>query len=383
MLSDQRSGGTGSQSGVMSTTTQSTGAVARRAFVVTLVAATTVVAALAIWKLKTLVALLFLGVILAAAMRPGVEALARRRIPRSVGVLIHYAGVAVVLALVLWFVVPTSLHQVQEAVGNVPTTRGELKTAVRNSTGVKHEILIAVQHRLQGAPTLSGVVHPAIDLTRRGLEVLAGIFFVFAVGAYWIFERERAEGIVVSLVSPSKRRIVRQTWQLVDLRLGAYVRGVILLVCFVSTVLSFCFWLIGLPYWLLVGIFAGIVEIIPIIGPFLAAATAIGIGFTVSLHTAALAAVVVLGLRLLQDYVINPRVLGHAVGITPLTVLVAVSAAGFLFGPAWVPLATPFAALVATLVDVFVRDRDPADEDVPTVLFSAQDVEPARSAKRS
>ena len=367
----------------MSSRSQSTGDIASRAFVVTLVAVSTVVAALAIWKLKTLVALLFLGVFLAAAMRPGVEALARRRVPRSVGVLIHYGGIALVLAGVLWFVVPTSLHQVQEAIGNVPTTQGELKTAVKNSTGVKHEVLLAIQRRLKGAPTVSALVHPALDLTRRGLELLAGLFFVFAVGAYWIFERERAEGVVLSLVAPSKRRVVRQTWQLLDLRLGAYVRGVILLVCFVSTVLSFAFWLIGLPYWLLVGIFAGLVEIIPIIGPFIAAATAVGIGFTVSIHTAALAAGVVLGLRLLQDYVINPRVLGHAVGITPLTVLVAVSAAGFLFGPAWVPLATPFAALVATLVDVVIRDRDPAEEDVPTVLFSPQDVEPARSAKRS
>jgi len=360
----------------------STAGVAGRAFVVTLVALATVVSALAIWKLKILVALLFLGIILAAAMRPGVEALARRRVPRSVGVLIHYSGVVVVLGIVLWFVVPTSLHQIQEAVGNVPTSRGELKTAVHNSTGVKHEILVAIQRRLQRAPSASAFLHPALDLTRRGLEILAGIFFVFAVGAYWIFERERAEDVVVSLVRPGRRRLVRQTWQLLDLRLGAYVRGVILLVCFVSTVLSFSFWLIGLPYWLLVGIFAGLVEIIPIIGPFIAASTAIAIGFTVSLHTAALAAAVVLGLRLLQDYVINPRVLGHAVGITPLTVLVAVSAVGFLFGPAWVPLATPIAALVATLVDVFVRDRDPAEEDVPKVLFSAQDVEPARSGKR-
>ena len=80
---------------------------------------------------------------------------------------------------------------------------------------------------------------------------------------------------------------------------------------------------------------------------------------------------------------INPRVLGHAVGITPLTVLIAVSAVGFLLGPAWVPLATPFAALLATLVDVFVRDRDPAEEDVPAVLFTGQEVEPARRRERA
>ena len=152
-----------------STRSQTTGTVASRAFVVTLVALSTVLAAVVIWKLKTLVALLFLGMILAAAMRPGVEALARRRVPRSVGVLIHYGCLALVLAVVLWFVVPTSLHQIQAAVGNVPTTRGELKTAVDNSSGVKHEILVAIQRRLQHAPTVSTLVHPPIDLTRRVL----------------------------------------------------------------------------------------------------------------------------------------------------------------------------------------------------------------------
>jgi predicted PurR-regulated permease PerM len=358
------------------------GATALRAFVATLVAVSTVVAGLALWELRVVIALFFLGMILAAAMRPGVDALAERGVPRAVGVLAHYAVLATVVGVVLWFVVPTSLQQVQEAVGEVPTTRGELRDAVRESSGVKHEILLAIQHRLEGAPSLSTIVDPAVDLTQTGLRVVASMLFVFAVAAYWIFERERVISLVLPLVPRRKQRLVRQTWSLVDLKLGAYVRGVILLVTFVSAVLSLGFWAIGLPYWLIVGVFAGMVEIIPIIGPFTAGAVAVGVGLTVSLHTAALAAVVVFGLRLAQDYVINPRVLGHAVALTPLTVLVAVTAAGFLFGPAWVPLATPFAALVATLVDVFVRNRDPADEEVPSMLFPGQEVEPARGASR-
>jgi predicted PurR-regulated permease PerM len=352
-----------------------------RAFLTTVVVVATVVAALALWELRVLVALLFLAFIVAAAMRPGVDALAAHHVPRAAGVLIHYTAFAVLLGVVLWFVVPTSLHQVQEAVGDVPTTRGELQTAVRHSSGVKQEILSAIQARLEDAPSLSSLGSRAVDLTRTGLEVVAGVFFVFAVAAYWIFERQRAEAVVLSLVPRAKRKLVRQTWRLVDLKLGAYVRGVILLILFVSTVLSLGFWAIGLPYWLLIGIFAGVVEIIPIIGPFFAGAVAVGVGLTVSVHTAALAAGVVFGLRLLQDYVINPRVLGHAVGITPLTVLVAVSAVGLLFGPAWVPLATPFAALVATLIDVFVRDHDPTEEEVPAMLFPGQEVEPGRSRK--
>lgn len=355
--------------------------VATRAFVATVAVIATVAAALALWELRVLLALLFLGFIVAAAMRPGVEALARRGVPRSVGVLGHYAALVLAIALVLWFVVPTALGQVRNAVGDVPTTRDELATAVDRSSGMKHEILLAVEHRLAGAPSVDRIVSPALDVTRTGLEIVVGVFFVFAVGAYWIFERERAQRIVLALVPSPRRRVVRQTWELVDLKLGAYVRGVVLLVAFVSTLLSVAFWQIGLPYWLLVGVFAGLVEIVPVIGPLIAALTAIGVGLTVSVHTALLAAGIVFGLRLLQDYVVNPRILGHAVGLTPLTVIVAVSAVGLLFGPAMVPLATPFVAVVATLVDVFVRDKDPADEEVPAVFFTGQEVEP-ESARR-
>jgi predicted PurR-regulated permease PerM len=83
----------------------------------------------------------------------------------------------------------------------------------------------------------------------------------------------------------------------------------------------------------------------------------------------------VLAVRLLEDYVVIPRVLGTAVGLTPLSVLIAVAAMSFLFGGFAVLLAIPFAAVVATLVDVVVRHRNPADEDVPAVLFPAKEAE--------
>jgi predicted PurR-regulated permease PerM len=346
-----------------------------RAFVATLVVLAVVVGALALWKLRLLLSLLFLAFIIAAAMRPGVEALARRRVPRPLGVAVHYLALSGFLALILWLVVPRALDQVQTAIGNVPTTRAQLHQQAQRSSGIKHEILISVDRRLRQAPTVASLLHPAVDLTRTALEVLVGIFFVFASAAYWIFERERAESLVLSLLPRGKRRVVRETWNLVDLKLGSYVRGALLMICFVSTVLSLAFWAIGLPYWMLLGIFAGLVEIVPVVGPLAAGVLAVGVGLTVSLETAVLAAIAVYGLRLLQDYVISPRVLGHAVGLTPLVVLVSVSAVALLFGAAYVPLATPFVAVLATLVDVIVRGRDPAKEPVPSVIFSAQKTE--------
>ena len=67
-----------------------------------------------------------------------------------------------------------------------------------------------------------------------------------------------------------------------------------------------------------------------------------------------------------------PRVMGHVTGVSPLIVLVGVTAIGLLFGGFYVLLATPLLAVLVTLVDVVVRHRDPAEEDVPAVLFAKE-----------
>jgi predicted PurR-regulated permease PerM len=158
---------------------------------------------------------------------------------------------------------------------------------------------------------------------------------------------------------------------LIDLKLGAFVRGLALIVVLVATVLSLLFWAIGLPYWLLIGCFAGVVEIVPVVGPFAAAALAVGVGLTQSLHLAFLALIVVVSVRIMQDYLVNPRVMGSAVGMSPLITLVSASAVVFLFGGFAVLLAVPLAAVAVTLVDVIVRNKNPAEEEPPTVLFPA------------
>ena len=266
-------------------------------------------------------------------------------------------------------------HFFGDALGTVPTSPTALNQATKNSTGIKHTILRAVQKRLQKLPSASSTLHASIGVTKAAFEVLIGIFFTFAVAAYWIFERDRARRLLLSLIAHDHRKTVRDTWDLIDAKLGAFVRGQLLLIAFVGTVLSLAFWAIGVPFWLLLGIFAGIVEIIPVIGPLVAGAVAIAVGLTDSWQVALSAGLAVLVVRLFEDYIVVPRVLGHAVGLSPLLVLVSVTALGLLLGGVFVLVAVPVAAVLVTLVDVIVRDKDPSDEDVPTLLFPAKDAE--------
>jgi predicted PurR-regulated permease PerM len=352
-------------------------AAAKRAAVWAVVTLGIAVTAIAFWKLRLVVALLFLAIVIAAAMRPGIEALRRRRVPTGVGIAIHYLAIVGLFALMVWLVVPRALTQVENALGvsGLPTSPGDLNHAANTSTGVKHDILVALQKRLEHLPSASKLVRPGLQLGVTAFEILVGIFFVFASAAYWIFERDRAVDLVCSLFPRPKRKRIRDTWTLIDLRLGAFVRGQLLLIALVAIVLSFVFWAIGEPYWILVGAFAGLVEIVPVVGPFAAGALAVGVGLTESTRLGAEAGIAVLAMRLLEDYLIVPRVLGDAVGLTPLVVLVSVTSVGILFGGFAVILAIPIAAVLSTLIDVIVRDRDPSDEDVPTVLFAASDSE--------
>ena len=344
-------------------------ATARRAAVVTLVSGSIVIAALALWKIKIVIALLFLGFIVSAAMRPGIEWLRlHARLPRAAGLLLHYLVLIGIIGVVLWLFVPRAIDQVQQA--TAINSSSQLHQQAKHSTGIKHDILTGLDKRLRRLPSGTNILHPALEVTKTAFEVLIGVFFVFAVGAYWIFERDSTIALVQSILPRKHRRITRDTWVLIDQKLGAFVRGQLILIVFVAVLLSTGFFAIGLPYWLLIGAFAGVVEIVPVLGPLAAGALAIGVGLTQNWHMALFAGLIVLAVRQFEDYVVVPRVLGHATGLSPLVVLVSVSAVGLLLGGFYVLLAIPIAAVLATLLDVVVRDVDPAEQEVPAVLFA-------------
>jgi predicted PurR-regulated permease PerM len=343
-------------------------AVARTALIATAVSVAVVVFALALWKLRVILALLLFGFTIAAAMRPGVDRLAVWRIPRSVGVLLHYVVLVGLVALFLSFIVPTLSSEVQNAVHTVRDAKGNAPDG-----SFKARVLDDLARHLQHLPSTDELVRRSVSIGAEAVKVLVGVLFSLAVAAYWIFERDRTVELVARIFPRSQRQTFRDTWTLIDQKLGAFVRGQLLLIAFVSVVASLAFFLVDEPYWLLIGISTGILEVVPVIGPLAALGLAVVVGLTVSWHVALFAGIALLAIRLFEDYMVTPRVLGGAVGLPPLLTLISVSATGILLGGFYILLAIPIASLLATIVDVTLRGVDPAEVDVPTVIFPAQD----------
>jgi len=109
-------------------------------------------------------------------------------------------------------------------------------------------------------------------------------------------------------------------------------------------------YLIGLDFALIIGLIAGVGELVPFLGPILAAIPALSLALLVSRETAIYAAVVILIVQQLENAVISPKILGESMGLHPLTVIFAIMAGGELYGLLGILLAVPIAATLKVIL---------------------------------
>jgi predicted PurR-regulated permease PerM len=350
----------------MSVPRRDTAAPARRDIALTAARATAGVifvtaVAFGLWRVRSIVILLLLALTFAAAIRPGVEWLTRRRVPQSVAIGVFFFGVLGLFALFFWLAVPPALHQIGEALAQ----RDGTGRAAAQSTGIRHDVLAWVNTQLHQLPSGSQILHPVAAYGHKATDAVVAVFFTLAATWYWVSERDRMIDLLSRMAPEAKREKARQTYLAIDRRLGSYTRLKFIMVFVIGAVLSAGFYLVGLNYWLLVGGFVSLVEIVPVIGPLVGAILVVAVGLPQSVHVAALALLVMVAVREFQSYVINPHLMGHSVGLSPLVTLVSVSVVGLVFGGLAVVLAIPVTSAVATLIDVFVLDHDPPPEPAP------------------
>ncbi len=313
--------------------------------------------AFGLWQVRSVLILLLLAVTLASAIRPGVEWLHRHRVPQSVAIFVHFAVVGLAIALLVSLAVPPALHQIGQALDQNAIAGSHADHA----TGIGDRALTWLQQHLHDLPNGTELLHPVATYGHKAGEAVVAVFFTLAATWYCVAERDSIIELFTALAPESKRDKARETYLAIDRRLGAYTRLRFLMVFAVGAVLSAGFYVIGLNYWLLVGAFVGLIEIVPMIGPLIGSILVLAVGLPQSLHVAALSLLWLVVVREFQSYVVNPHI-GRTVGLSPLVTLLSVAVVGVLFGGLAVILAVPFTSAIATLIDVLVLGHEPPTE---------------------
>jgi predicted PurR-regulated permease PerM len=154
----------------------------------------------------------------------------------------------------------------------------------------------------------------------------------------------------------------------VESKVGDWLRGQLFLMLIIGVAAGIGYGLIGVRFWLLLALWAGITELVPIIGPWIGGIPAVAIALLHSWQQAAIVLTFLVLLQLAENSILVPRIMKGTIGLSPLTVFLAVLAGSTYMGPIGALLALPIAAAIQVIIQDAMRVRherallDPAYE---------------------
>lgn len=297
----------------------------------------------------------FIAIILAEGLRPLVDALYRRRMPRVLAVLFIFLGIVAVLSGLAYLLIQPLLDQIAGFVTALPSYVAQaqsLLTQLQQLTSGNPQIARAVQLiedqmgtlLTQGVPVLLQLPLAIGDLVFNALLILVVSFL-------WLTSIQRFRPFVLSLLPGSAQPTADAVISDIGRKLGGYFRGVLLNMVVIGTLSGLGLWLLGVPYPALLGLLAGLTEMIPFLGPWISGAVAVTVAaLAVDPLKAGQVVILFMGLQQIEGNTLLPIVMNRTVQLNPLLIVIAVLLGGALFGLAGSVLAVPLAAVVEVMV---------------------------------
>ncbi len=323
-------------------------------------------------QIRSVVLLLIIGIIFAAAIEPLVYRLRLRGLKRGQAILAIYAGLIATVGLAIFLVVPPLVTQATELFDGIPGILDDLKSQAlaadndfMQTTGAQTITRIENAYRaVRDDPPIAGST--AVSWVTSVAGFLFTTVSVMIVAFYWMTEKAIIKRVFLGLIPLDKRDRAHGLWDQIERRIGGWVRGQLILMATIGVLSAIAYYLMDLDFWLPLGIFAGLTEAVPFLGPFIGGGAAVMVALTVSWEKGLLVLGFVIVLQQLEGAVLVPRVMKNAVGMTPLTVVLAVLIGGALAGPIGSILAIPVAAAVQVLIQDLIRNRgdDPDNTEI-------------------
>jgi len=308
-----------------------------------------------LYFIRDIIALVFITIVIVSAIDPIVTWMQRRKIRRSVGVLLVYAVFFLIIGMIISFLIPPLVEQFVDFAKKLPAYAMQLQNTF---LGISN--FFQTQHlTVNDQGILQNISQWLSDATSSIFSTTVGIFsgFVAAViilvmAFYMAVHEDGIKKFIVSLVPENHKDYAASLTDRIKYKIGRWTLGQMLLMFII-----FVFELSGLlilhvPYALTIAIFGGLTEVVPYIGPIVAAIPAILAGLLVSPLTGLLVFVLYVVVQQFEGHIIAPQVMSKAVGLHPIAVILALLIGFKLGGILGAIIAIP----VATAVSVFISD---------------------------
>jgi predicted PurR-regulated permease PerM len=307
-----------------------------------------------LWLLKDVVAILFMALLLAALIDPFADWFAKRKIPRGISVLIVYAILLGIAALALILVIPPVVSQVQQLIGNFAQT---YEAAVRSfsqfqAVSIEYGFGENFQSSLQALQQGVGKSVSEIFSTITGFfGGMAAFVVVLVLAFYMVVEEDAARRFFKNLAPEEYQPFLGTMFNKMQKRIGSWLRGQLVLGIVIGSAVYIGLLILGVPYALVLGLIAGLLEIVPYAGPMLSSIPILIIAFSVSPLKGVMALVLIIAIQQIENNVLVPKVMQKATGLNPIVSIIALLVGIKLGGLVGAILAIPVATMVAVAAE--------------------------------
>lgn len=290
---------------------------------------------------------LFVALLIMTVLAPLVEKLTRIRIPRGISVILSYLLVFGLIGGVVALVIPPLIEQTTSFVGALPSYLGNIGIAQNISREVVNEFVI----RLGSLP--GEIIKLTVSIFSNIISVLTVLVFAF----YMLLARGRLEDSLGFFFGEEKTKQLGRFIDTLEKRLGGWARGEASLMFLVGLATFIGLTLIGIPFALPLSILAGILEIIPYLGPIIAAIPSVLIGFGISPLAGFGVTALAFLIQQLENYILVPKVMEKSVGVSPIITLVALAIGARLAGITGMIISIPSVITAQVLIkEYFIKD---------------------------
>jgi predicted PurR-regulated permease PerM len=298
-------------------------------------------------QLSHIILLVVFGVIVAFILGPLADGLQRRLGRRDFAVLATALLALATLAIGVALLIVPLVRETRELADDVPRYMAILSSDEPiNILGI--EVSGEVRQRVGaeiGARAAEWTQQAARIALRIG-AVVVDFVFVLVLGVYLLASAPKTRAWLIARVPASRRAEVVRVQAEARRIFGGYVRGQLILGVIIGTVSGVAYALLGLPYAVFLGVLAGLLELVPIIGPIVAGAVAALVALTQPFPTVLWVIGAAILIQQLENNLLVPRISGGAVGLHPLAALLAVLVGAEVAGSVGAIFAVPIAVLV-------------------------------------
>jgi predicted PurR-regulated permease PerM len=306
--------------------------------------------------------LIYVAGLIAVGLSPLVDRLEQQRLtrrvrlPRWAAILSVYLVLFTVIGLFVMLMVPPLAAQARDLYNAAPDYASRVQQWLIRQGVLGQEITIGEAVR-QGAPAAgTDAVGTVLSAIWGFVGGVFGIVTILIVAFYLLIEAENILRMMVRLFPRQERGRVRDAFRRAGEKVSAWMAGQLLLGAIIGTTAAVGLWILGVPYFYVLALIAGIGELIPIVGPLLAAIPAVVVAFSVSPATALGVAVFFFLQQQVENHVLVPKVMSRQVGISPVLVIMALLIGGSLLGLVGAILAVPTAAILQVLLQELLAE---------------------------